>query len=247
MRNRAGTKAQRKRAATAAAAKERRQKVIAFGGLGVLAILMVIQGPKLLDAFNGSGDSAPTALATTPAVAAPPAEDEPERRELRFSDGGGDPFSVSALADNDPQAGAVSSPQGTRDPFARAGSASAPAPAATTPNPQATPTVPAQSLQGRIVVGTPTPGAVAKRGWIVILASIQTRVGRAYADRFATRVQANGLDVAVLDSSTNRPLRAGYYVVYTGPFATLDAVQRSAAHVHAFGYRTAYIREILRY
>ena len=53
--------------------------------------------------------------------------------------------------------------------------------------------------------------------------------------------------LAVLDSSTRKPLRAGYYVVYTGPFASLAAVQRSAAHVHAFGYRTAYVREILRY
>ena len=48
-------------------------------------------------------------------------------------------------------------------------------------------------------------------------------------------------------SSTNKRLRAGYYVVYNGPYATLSAVQRAADHVHAFGYRTAYIREIIRY
>jgi hypothetical protein len=44
-----------------------------------------------------------------------------------------------------------------------------------------------------------------------------------------------------------KPLRAGYFVVYNGPYATLSAVQRAADHVHAFGYRTAYIREIIRY
>ena len=57
---------------------------------------------------------------------------------------------------------------------------------------------------------------------------------------------------ALLLSRCSTPRRgsrfaSGYYVVYTGPFATLREVQRSAAHVHAFGYRTAYIREILRY
>ena len=59
--------------------------------------------------------------------------------------------------------------------------------------------------------------------------------------------EAASAPLAVLDSSTRKPLRAGYFVVYTGPFASLSAVQRSAAHVHAFGYRTAYVREILRY
>ena len=43
-----------RRRATAAAKKQQRQKVIAFGGLGVLALMMFIQGPKLLDAVNGS-------------------------------------------------------------------------------------------------------------------------------------------------------------------------------------------------
>ena len=81
-----------------------------------------------------------------------------------------------------------------------------------------------------------------------MLASVQTRLGRAYAERFATASGRNGLgSVSVLDSSTRKPLRSGYFVVYTGPFASLAAVQRSAAHVRAFGYRTAYVREILRY
>jgi hypothetical protein len=73
-------------------------------------------------------------------------------------------------------------------------------------------------------------------------------VGRASAERFAALARRNGLgSISVLDSSTRKPLRAGYYVVYTGPFASLPAVQRSAAHVQAIGYRTAYVRQILRY
>jgi hypothetical protein len=246
VRNRGSTKAQRKREANAAAAKERRQKVIAFGGLVVLAILLVIQGPKLLDALGGSSD--PVAAPSPPAAAVPEAEPENNGEALRELQGSRDPFAARGLGDNDPLARAVSGPAGIDDPFAPRALASAPAPEATpTPESQPEPEPPAPSLPNRIVLGTPKAGAEAKRGWIVVLASIQTRLGRSYAERFAARVQARGLDVAVLDSSTNKPLRSGYYVVYTGPFASLEAVQLSASHVHAFGYRTAYVREILRY
>jgi len=235
-------KRQETRRAKAAAAKQRRQKVIAFGGLGVLAILMVIQGPKLLDAFGGSNRPAPATSDAGSAVPAPTSGDRSRGRSLRFKSAGADPFATRALADNDPRAEAVAGPSGTHDPFAQSRVASSPA-----SSPSPTPS-PAPQLPKRIVIGTPTPNAVAKRGWIVILASIQTRVGRSYAEQFAARARRDGVGIiSVLDSSTKKTLRSGYYVVYTGPFATLDAVQQSAAHVHAFGYRTAYIREIVRY
>lgn len=238
MKKPAGSKAQRQRAASAAAKKQRRQKVIAFGGLGVLAILMVIQGPKLLDAFGGSEST--IAAPPTPVAAAPERDDRAQA--LRSLSGASDPFAAHAIADNDPQAGSVSSPDGTPDPFAAPAPERAPAAA-----PEPAPTPVAAPVPGKIVVGTPKPGVVARRGWIVVLASIQTRTGRAFAERFASRVRSNGLPVSVLDSSNRKPLRSGYYVVYTGPFATLAAVQRSAAHVRAFGYRTAYVRPILQY
>jgi len=236
-----GSKAQQKRVADAAARKQRRQKVIAFGGLGVLAILMLIQGPKLLDAFGGSDSSTPEALSETPSASVLETGKNPRGPRLLKATGA-DPFTPRSLADNDPQAGSVSGPGGTHDPFAQE---AAPSPATPAAPPAEDPV--AAPVPGKIVVGTPTPGAVAKRGWIVVLASIQTHFGRAYAVRFASRVRRNGLEVSVLDSSANKPLRAGYYVVYIGPFAGLAAVQRSAAHVRAFGYRTAYVREILRY
>ena len=237
-----GNKAQQKRVATAAVAKQRRQKVFAGVGLAVLAVLMFIQGPKLLDALGGSGGAKLVVLPVSE-NATPPETDEDASRALRFLKGtGADPFSSRSLADNDPQAGSVSGPGGTHDPFVNS---AAPNPvtqaSASVAEPVATP------VPGKIIVGTPTKGAIAQRGWIVVLASVQSRVGRAYADRFASRVKRYGVDVDVLNSSTNQPLRAGYFVVYTGPFATLEAVQRSADHVHALGYRTAYVREILRY
>jgi len=235
------SKSQRKRAASVAAKKERRKKVMAFGGLGVLALLLFIQGPKLLDAFVGSDATTAAPLPVTPAESAPEADGR--TRALRSLTGTADPFAARRLSDNDPQAGSVAGPDGTEDPFAPTAVERAPEPAA--PEPERAPV--AAPVPGKIVLGTPKPGAVARRGWIVVLASIQTRAGRPFAERFATGVRRNGLSVSVLDSSTRKTLRSGYYVVYTGPFATLDAVQRSAAHVHAFGYRTAYVRAILRY
>ncbi len=231
-----------KRRANVAAAKESRQKLIAFGGLGVLAILLVIQGPRMLELFGGSSAPTAAALPVTPAVSAPPDRKNAPGRALLFEASSNDPFAAGSLADNDPRAGAVvGGPGGTHDPFVSSGASSAGG-SASAPKPVA------QPLPKRIVIGTPMPNAVAKRGWIVVLASIKTRVGRRYAETFATRVRLTGLTpVAVLDSSTRKPLRSGYYVVYTGPFATLGEVQRSAAHVHDQGYRTAYIREILRY
>jgi len=240
-----GTRVQ-KRLAKAQAAKEKRQKVIAFGGLGVLAILLVIQGPRLLDLIGGSNDSAAVGAPLVPADATNPKKSTTSPRALRFLKGSGsDPFASRSLANNDPKPGSVSAPAGSHDPFqpnARASASSPVAAPATAPAPAPSP------LPKQIVLGTPTPGAVGRHGWIVVIASIQTRVGRAYAEKFALRARRNGLgSVSVLNSSTRKPLRAGYFVVYTGPFATLSAVQRSAAHVHAFGFRTAYVREILRY
>ena len=218
--------------------------MIALGGLGILAILLVIQGPKLLDAFGGSGEQTSAALPVAP-VGIPRGDSSRPRRTLRFNRVGGDPFLARPISNTDPKAEAVAGPDGAKDPFARDGASSSsgsPAPASPSPAPAV------QPLPKQIIVGTPKPGVVARRGWIVVLASIQTRAGRAYADRFAARVRRDGLGrISVLNSSTRKPLRAGYYVVYTGPFATLSEVQRSAAHVRAFGYRTAYVREILRY
>ena len=240
-----GTRAQKQRRAAVTAAKERRKKIFAFGGLGVLAILLVIQGPKILDAFGGS--TAPTAAPVPVTPTAVPDDPARARKALSTLPPGSDPFATRSLAGNDPAAGDVATPRGLRDPFA-AGGSSAPAPVSSPATPAKSPSAAPSPLPRQIVLGTPTAGVAGRRGWIVVMASIQTRVGRAYAESFAARVKRSGLGtVSVLDSSTRKPLRAGYFVVYTGPFATLDAVQRSAAHVHAFGYRTAYIREILSY
>ena len=67
--------------------------------------------------------------------------------------------------------------------------------------------------------------------------------------KFAASARQNGLgSVAELNSSNRRPLRGGYWVVYTGPFKTLDEVSGAgpAASTRS-GYATAYIRELIVY
>jgi hypothetical protein len=224
-----------KRQATAAVKKQRRQMVIAVGGLGVLVVLLLIQGPKMLNLFAGS--ETPVAAPAPPPAAAPATEEKPKSNLLATASST-DPFVARALPDRDPQMASVSAPAGARDPFQQK-TVAAP-PQAAVPPPSA--------LPGRIVVGAPSsPNAVAQRGWIVVVASIRTGAGRAYAERVAAAANRRGLEVSVLDSSTRKPLRSGYFVVYTGPFDALSAVQRSAAEVRGSGYRTAYVRELLVY
>jgi hypothetical protein len=228
-----------RRRARVAAAKERKKKIFAFAGVGVLGILLFIQGPRMLDLFD-SGST--TVAAPTP----PPATTEPAQpaQPPRLGASSVDPFAKRVLGDSDPAAGFVPAPAGTHDPFERSSGAPAPADDPAAPKPPAAP----PPLPKRIIVGTPTADGVSTRGWIVVIASIPTSNGRRSAERFATQVRRDGLTaIGVLESSTRKPLRAGYFVVYNGPYATLSAVQRAADHVHAFGYRTAYIREIIRY
>jgi hypothetical protein len=108
--------------------------------------------------------------------------------------------------------------------------------------------VAAQPLPEQIVIGTPTKGGKTIRGWIVILASIPTREGRASALSFARQARRSGIEpVSVLNSSNRRPLRGGYWVVYTGPYPSLSDVSVRAQSVHSSGYRTAYVRELIIY
>jgi hypothetical protein len=99
----------------------------------------------------------------------------------------------------------------------------------------------------QIIVGT--PGRRAPRvGWTVVLASIPTSHSRTQAVRFARSARTHGVrDARVLKSSTRNRLRPGYWVVYSGTYRHLSGVERAAAYVHARGYRTAYIRQLVRY
>ena len=217
------TIAQRRRA-QALAGKERRKKVLAIGGACLLVIALVIQGPRMLELF--SSDSVAVVAAPPPPVAPPP----PPARELPLPAGPAvDPFRKRPLVGGDPAPANVSNPDGVRDPFM---------PAVTS----------VELATERIIVGTPAPGRSPTVGSIVILASIRTAAGRAVAEQIARTARVDGLGRAsVLDSSSSRPLRAGYYVAYLGPFRSGSAARAARERARALGYRTAYVRELVRY
>jgi hypothetical protein len=205
------------------AAKQRRQKIFVVVLAVVLVALLAYEVPRLLKRSDISSSAAPAAP-TAPAAAPSAHGDKP----IRGSRNGADPFGVKSLPDGDAHAASAGGP----DPFT-ASSASGAAVVARLPQ--------------QIVIGRPGGHRVAKRGWIVILASIPTGNGRDAALRFARGARGSVGALSILNSSNRRPLRGGYWVVYSGPQSTLAAVSRRAGSIHAAGYRTAYIRELVVY
>ena len=220
--------------AAAQAAKARRQMIIVgilcLGLVGVLAF----EAPTFLKLFRGS-KAAVSPPAPTVTLQTPTPTGKKALTALRHAPAS-DPFSARVASASDSDVRQVPIPPGSHDPFA------APAIAGSTPAVTATP------LPQQIIIGTPGGNRTATHGWIVILASIPTGQGEASATKFAATARQNGIDeVSVLNSSNRRPLRGGYWVVYTGPFTTLGDVSARASSVHAHGYATAYIRELIVY
>jgi len=204
------------------AAKQRRQKILVVVLVAALAVILAWEVPHLRARSSGSSSAA---------VPAAPAAAAPRHVPRHVSGNGADPFAPKSLSNGD--AHAVSG--GGPDPFT--GSPGSSWSAANSP----------VALPRQIVIGRPGGHRVAKRGWIVILASIPTRNGRSAALSFARGARRSVGGVSVLNSSNRRPLRGGYWVVYKGPYSTLAAVSQRADNIHAAGYRTAYIRELISY
>jgi hypothetical protein len=220
----------------ALAARQRRAKVLAAVLSALLAALLAYQLPHMLKRFghSASSNAARSSSAGTP-VPGPSPQKKPARI-LRTSGTGRDPFALRNLPDLDPR---IAPGGGARDPFAMHAAAAPSAPSA--------PAHPAaRTLPKRIVLGTPGAHKHRVHGWIVILASIPVTRGRATAAAFARHVHGLGA-ISIANSSNQRPLRGGYWVVYTGPAKTLKAVSRLAAAAHASGFRSAYIRELYQY
>lgn len=209
----------------------------------VLLALVALQLPKLLKSSGSSSSSSapPAAVPATPAPAAAPPKSSAALRAV-MKQPARDVFQRPAMT-IDSTLGSVAPPPGLHDPFASPKSVGAvsapeapPAPAQTT------------SLPGTIVLGTPGPGKAAVQGWIVILASIPTSDGHGSAEAFATKARQAGVSsVSILDSSSRQGLRGGYWAVYTGPYENLGQVSSAAANVHAAGFSSAYVRELVVY
>ena len=220
----------------ALAARQRRAKVLAAVLGVVLAALLAYQLPHILKLF---GHSASSNAAATSSAGAPVPEPSPQKKPaqiLRPSGSARDPFALRNLPNLDP---GIAPGGGGRDPFVMQGTA-----APSTPSAPAHPA--ARTLPKRLVLGTPGAHKHRVHGWIVILASIPVPRGRAAAAAVARHAGGLGA-VSIANSSKRRPLRGGYWVVYTGPVKTLKAVSRLAAAAHASGFRSAYIRELYQY
>lgn len=234
----------RARGAADQQAKERRQKLM-VAGLGVLLLLLLVfQLPKLLSRGGSSARSVTPAatLPTTPVVvSAGTTAQSTKAYRAALKQAPHDVFTARRLS-SDNTLGAVATPAGLHDPFAKPHSAQAAvAPATQKP-------VTASPLPGTIVVGTPGANKTTVAGWIVILASIPTAQGADAANSFAAQARKAGFGaVSVLNSSTKKPLRGGYWVVYTGPYNTLAQVSTAADTIHSSGFKTAYIRQLVMY
>jgi hypothetical protein len=206
--------------AARAAAKQRRQLIFLIVLLAVLAALLALVLPRVM---NRSEASSPKAVS---AVQALPSAINRAARSGRAG-AGADPFRGNPLPNQDARPVTAGGP----DPF-KGGPAII---------------VPPRLIPGQIVIGRPGGHRVARHGWIVILASIPTRNGHTSAVNFARGARTRVGSLSILNSSNRRPLRGGYWVVYSGPYPSLSAVSRRAGNVHAAGYEAAYIRELITY
>ena len=161
------------------AAKQRRQKILVGVLVAVLAVLLACEVPHLLNRSSGSSSAA---------VPAAPAASTPKHVSRPGGGSGADPFAAKSLPNGDAHAVAGGGP----DPFTPSSASSSSSAASST-----------AALPRRIVIGRPGGHRVAKRGWIVILASIPTRNGRPAALSFAhgaRRSRRRGLGPQLFES-----------------------------------------------
>jgi hypothetical protein len=99
---------------------------------------------------------------------------------------------------------------------------------------------------------TPAPGAltawpVGRTGYSVILESIPRSSGRSLAVARAREASRSGLpEVGVLESSRYSSLHPGYYVVFSGVYASSSQAERARVSAAAKGFPGSYTKLITR-
>ena len=82
-------------------------------------------------------------------------------------------------------------------------------------------------------------------GWTLVLASVPTSGGRNPAVAKARDALRAGLPrVGVLDSSRYASLHPGYYVVFSGVYASIGEAQDAVSRAASAGYPNAYARRV---
>jgi SPOR domain len=139
-------------------------------------------------------------------------------------------------------------------------SAAAPAPT-TTPIPTATPFPTATTSPGATATASPSPGATTTpspsttasptttgsfagwtggNGWTII---IESATSQSKAESVAQDAQSQGLTPGILKSDDYSSLNAGYWVVFTGQYASKSEAQDALDSAQA-KYPDAYVRQI---
>jgi hypothetical protein len=115
----------------------------------------------------------------------------------------------------------------------------------------AAPTVPTETAEtGATTTRAPTSRSLVewprgRSGWTLVLASVPTSGGREPAVARAREALDAGLEqVGVLDSSRFTSLHPGYYVVFSGVYASLDEAQDAASEAADAGFGNSYGRRI---
>ncbi len=121
--------------------------------------------------------------------------------------------------------------------------------------PELTTTAPTTTATtGTTTTARPTPKPKAtlvawpagRAGWTIVLDSVPATNGRAGALGEAKQAARLGLaQVGVLDSAQFSSLHPGYFVVFTGVYATEAAAQSHIIDAHRRGYREPYPRRIV--
>ena len=84
-----------------------------------------------------------------------------------------------------------------------------------------------------------------RSGWTVVLQSLPTTNGRAFALAQARAAVHSGLkDVGIIDSSQFASLHPGYYLLFTGVYTSFDDANTATTTARSHGYPRAFPRQI---
>ena len=120
-------------------------------------------------------------------------------------------------------------------------------PTTTEPPPSPTTPPPATTAPPGRAPGALTSWPASRNGFTVVLESIPTTAGRSFALARARAAARSGLaSVGVLDSGQFSSLHPGYFVVFSGVYATRSEADQARVTATAKGYPAAYAREIRR-
>jgi len=117
----------------------------------------------------------------------------------------------------------------------------------TAPGPPSTPSNPPPTKTTAPAPGSLRAWPAGRSGYTVVLESIPTSAGRSLALQRARSASRAGLpQVGIIDSGRYSSLHPGYFVVFSGVYASRGQAEAARAAAAEKGYQLAYSREITR-